>query len=87
MVKIRLRRMGAPKKPSYRLVVADSRSPRDGGFISTVGHYDPLTEPESLVINEEETLNWLKKGAKPTATVARLLSKAGIMDKLKAAKE
>jgi len=87
MVKIRLRRIGAPKKPNYRLVVADSRSPRNGDFISTIGHYDPLTEPETLVINEEETLRWLKQGAKPTATVARLLSKAGIMDKLKAAKE
>jgi small subunit ribosomal protein S16 len=87
MVKIRLRRIGAPKKPNYRLVVADSRSPRNGGFISTLGHYDPLTEPESLVINEAETINWLKQGAKPTATVTRLLSKAGIMDKLKAAKE
>jgi small subunit ribosomal protein S16 len=87
MVKIRLRRIGAPKKPNYRLVVADSRSPRNGGFISTIGHYDPLTEPESLVINEEETLKWLRQGAQPTATVARLLSKAGIMDKIKAAKE
>ena len=87
MVKIRLRRVGAPKKPSYRLVVTDSRNPRDGAFISIIGHYNPLTDPESIVVNEEEVLNWLKQGAQPTATVARLLSKAGVMDKFKATKE
>jgi small subunit ribosomal protein S16 len=87
MVKIRLRRMGAPKKPSYRIVVADSHSPRNGAFISIVGHYDPLTEPETVVLEEQAILDWLKKGAQPTETVARLLKKAGIMDKLKAAKE
>ena len=87
MVKIRLRRVGAPKKPNYRLVVTDSRSPRDGAFISIIGHFNPLTDPESIVINEEEALNWLKQGAQPTATVARLLSKAGVMDKFKATKE
>jgi small subunit ribosomal protein S16 len=87
MVKIRLRRIGAPKKPNYRLVVADSRSPRDGSFITIIGHYNPLTDPESINVNEEEALNWLKQGAQPTATVARLLSKAGVMDKFKATKE
>jgi len=87
MVKIRLRRIGAPKRPNYRLVVADSRSPRDGAFISIIGHYDPLTDPESITVNEEEALNWLSQGAQPTATVARLLSKAGVMDKFKAIKE
>ena len=87
MVKIRLRRIGAPKKPNYRLVVADSRSPRDGAFISIIGNYNPLTDPESINVNEEEALNWLKQGAQPTATVARLLSKAGVMDKFKATKE
>ncbi len=87
MVKIRLRRIGAPKKPNYRLVVADARAPRDGAFISIIGHYNPLTDPESIVINEEEALKWLKQGAQPTATVARLLSKAGVMDKFKATKE
>lgn len=87
MVKIRLRRVGAPKKPSYRLVVADARSPRDGAFISIVGHYNPLTDPETVVIDEEEALYWLKKGAQPTATVTRLLSKAGVMEKFKATKE
>jgi len=87
MVKIRLRRVGAPKKPSYRLVVADTRSPRDGAFISIIGHYNPLTNPETVVVNEEETLKWLSQGAQPTATVARLLTKAGVMDKFKATKE
>ncbi len=87
MVKIRLRRVGAPKRPNYRLVVTDSRNPRDGAFISIIGHFNPLTDPESIVINEEEALYWLKQGAQPTATVARLLSKAGVMDKFKATKE
>ena len=87
MVKIRLRRTGAKKKPSYRVVVADSRSPRDGAFINIIGHYDPLTDPETIVINEEEALAWLRQGAQPTATAARLLSKVGIMDKFKKIKE
>jgi small subunit ribosomal protein S16 len=87
MVKIRLRRTGARKKPSYRLVVSDSRAPRDGAFISIIGHYNPRTEPETIVVNEEEALNWLKKGAQPTATAARLLSKAGVMAKFKTIEE
>ncbi len=87
MVKIRLRRVGAKNKPSYRLVVADSRSPRDGAFIAIIGHYNPLTEPETIAIDEEKALSWLKQGAQPTATAARLLSKAGIMDKYKTPKE
>ncbi|MFH0914663.1 MAG: 30S ribosomal protein S16 [Chloroflexota bacterium] len=87
MVKIRLRREGAKKRPSYRLVVADSRSPRDGSFISVIGHYDPLTNPETVSINEEEALRWLGQGAQPTATAARLLSKKGILEKFKTLKE
>ena len=83
MVKIRLRRVGAKKKPSYRLVVADSRSPRDGAFIEIIGHYNPLTDPETLVINEEKALHWLSQGAQPTDTAARLLTKAGIIEKTK----
>lgn len=83
MVKIRLRRIGAKKKPSYRIVVADSRAPRNGTFIEVIGHYDPLTNPASIVINEEKALSWLKQGAQPTATVARLLAKAGITEKWK----
>ncbi len=87
MVKIRLRRTGAKKKPSYRVVVADSRAPRDGAFISIIGHFNPLTDPETIVIDEEKALTWLKQGAQPTATAARLLSKVGIMEKFKKVKE
>ena len=87
MVKIRLRRVGAKSKPSYRLVAADARAPRDGAFISIIGHYDPLTDPKTIVINEEEALKWLRQGAQPTATAARLLAKAGIMEKFKTVKE
>ena len=87
MVKIRLRRVGAKDKPSYRLVVADSRAPRDGAFINIIGHYNPLTDPETVVIDEEKALHWLRQGAQPTDTVARLLAKAGIMEKFKTIKE
>jgi len=87
MVKIRLRRVGAKKKPSYRLVVADARAPRDGAFISIIGHYNPLTDPETIVIDEEKALDWLRQGAQPTATASRLLSKLGIMEKFKTIKE
>ncbi len=87
MVKIRLRRTGKKNKPSYRVVVCDIRSPRDGAFIDIIGHYDPLTNPETVVIDEQKALSWLKEGAQPTATTARLLSKLGIMDKFKASKE
>ncbi|MFC1932658.1 30S ribosomal protein S16 [Chloroflexota bacterium] len=87
MVKIRLRRVGAKNRPSYRLVVADSRAPRDGAFISIIGHYNPLTDPETVVIDEEKALRWLRQGAQPTATAARLLSKAGIIEKFKTIEE
>ena len=87
MVKIRLRRVGAKKRPSYRLVVADARAPRDGAFISIIGHYDPLTDPETIVIKEEEALKWLRQGAQPTATAARLLSRTSVMEKFKTTKE
>ena len=87
MLKIRLRRVGAKKKPSYRLVAADARSPRDGAFVDIIGHYNPLTDPETIVINEEKALHWLRHGAQPTDTAARLLSKAGIMEKFKLVKE
>ena len=78
MVKIRLQRVGKKKKPSYRVIVADSRAPRDGSFIEIIGHYDPLTDPATIVIQEEKALRWLRQGAQPTETVAGLLSKAGI---------
>jgi small subunit ribosomal protein S16 len=87
MLKIRLRRVGAKKKPSYRLVVADSRAPRDGAFVEIIGHFDPLTDPETIVVKEERALHWLKQGAQPTDTTARLLGKAGILDKFKPVKE
>ena len=87
MVKIRLRRVGTKKKPSYRLVVADSRAPRDGAFISIIGHYNPLSNPDTIVIDEEKALTWLRQGAQPTTTAARLLTKVGIMEKFKNIKE
>jgi len=87
MVKIRLRRVGSKKKPSYRLVVADARAPRDGAFINVIGHYNPLTDPETIVIDEEKALNWLRQGAQPTDTAARLLAKAGIIEESEARKE
>ena len=87
MLKIRLRRVGGKKKPSYRLVVADARAPRDGAFVDIVGHYNPLTDPETIVIKEDKALHWLQQGAKPTETTARLLGKAGILEKFKLVKE
>jgi len=87
MVKIRLRRVGAKKRPSYRLVVADVNAPRDGAFVDIIGHYDPLTEPETVVIKEERAIYWLSQGAQPTETAARLLNKAGILQKFKLVKE
>ena len=80
-VKIRLKRMGAKKAPFYRVIVADSRSPRDGRFIDTIGTYNPLTTPAEIKINEELALKWLNNGAIPTDTVKNLLSDAGIMKK------
>lgn len=80
-VKLRLKRMGAKKAPFYRIVAADSRSPRDGRFIETVGTYNPLTNPADVKIDEELAMKWLKNGATPTDTVRNLFSKAGIMKK------
>lgn len=77
-VKIRLRRMGAKKNPFYRIVVADSRSPRDGKFIEEIGYYDPLTKPKKVVVNSEKVNDWIKKGAKPTGTVDRLFKENSI---------
>jgi len=81
MVKIRLQRVGKKKKPAYRVVVADSRAPRDGAFIEIIGHYDPLTDPATVVIDEEKALKWLGQGARPTETVAGLFKRAGVGDK------
>ena len=79
-VKIRLRRMGQKKAPFYRVVVADSRSPRDGRFIEEIGHYNPRTEPVEIVINAEKAQTWIKNGAQPTETAKALLKKSGIID-------
>lgn len=80
MVRIRLRRMGAKKKPFYRIVVADKRSPRDGRFIETIGTYDPLTEPETVELKLDRAAHWLSVGAQPSEAVARLLKKHGLID-------
>ncbi len=80
-VKIRLKRTGANRNPSYRLVVADSRKPRDGRFIEEIGMYNPTTEPETVKIKEERALNWLQNGAQPSDTVRNIFSKQGIMEK------
>ena len=79
MVKIRLRRMGAKKAPYYRIVVADSRSPRDGRCIEEIGTYNPLTEPATVTIDAEKAQTWIKNGAQPTDTVRGLLKKAGVL--------
>lgn len=77
MLKIRLRRMGAKKAPFYRIVVADSRSPRDGAFVEELGYYNPLTDPAEVKVNNERALHWMKNGAQPTETVRALLKKSG----------
>ena len=81
-VKIRMRRMGAKRKPFYRIVVADSRAPRDGRFIEEVGYYNPVSQPKDLKLDEDKIFEWLKKGAQPSDTVRSLLSGAGLMAKL-----
>ena len=80
-VKIRLKRMGAKKNPFFRIVVADSRAPRDGRFIESIGYYDSTVQPAVVKIDEEKALDWMSKGAQPTDTVKSLFSKAGIMQK------
>ena len=79
-VKIRLRRMGAKKAPFYRIVVADSRYPRDGRFIEEIGYYNPLTNPVDIKIDAEKAAKWISNGAQPTETVKSLLKKAGITE-------
>lgn len=79
MVKIRLKRMGAHKKPFYCVVVADIRSPRDGRFIEEIGYYNPMTEPADIKIDEEKAKKWLGNGAQPTNTVKTLFKKTGIL--------
>ena len=85
-VKLRLKRMGSKQKPFYRIVAADSRFPRDGRFIETVGTYDPIKKDADVTIDEEKALKWLNNGAQPTTTVKNILSKQGIMAKYAASK-
>ena len=81
MVKIRLRRMGAKKQPTYRFVVTDARSPRDGRFIEIVGHYNPRTEPKTVVVDEDKVRDWLAKGAQPSDPVRRLFAERGLVER------
>ena len=85
-VKIRLKRVGKKKAPSYRVVVADARSPRDGRIIENIGWYNPLVEPSAIHIDEEKALGWLKNGALPTESVSSLLKRSGILDRFEQAK-
>jgi small subunit ribosomal protein S16 len=78
-VRIRLTRVGATKQPTYRLVVADSRSARDGRAIDTIGHYNPRTDPVELVVDEAKAKDWMSKGAQPSDTVRRLFKQAGVL--------
>ncbi|MCH5197801.1 MAG: 30S ribosomal protein S16 [Oscillospiraceae bacterium] len=80
MVKIRLRRMGAKRAPFYRIVVADSRYPRDGRFIEEIGYYNPMTEPADVKVDADKVKEWIKNGAQPTDTVKVLLKKNGVID-------
>ncbi|HHT50394.1 MAG TPA: 30S ribosomal protein S16 [Eubacteriaceae bacterium] len=79
-VRIRLKRMGAKKRPFYRIVVADSRAPRDGKFIEEIGYYNPVSEPVEIKIDGEKALQWINKGAQPSDTVKSLLKRQGILD-------
>lgn len=79
-VHIRLRRVGKTKAPTYRVVIADSRAPRNGRFIESIGHYDPRTEPVALVVDAERARHWLRNGARPTATARALLVRSGLPD-------
>jgi small subunit ribosomal protein S16 len=81
MLRIRLRRVGKKKQPSYRIVVADVRAPRDGAFVDQVGHYNPLTDPPTVVVNEDKVRHWLSVGAQPSDTVSQILKKQGVLEK------
>ena len=83
MLRIRLRRVGAKKKPSYRIVVADQRAARDGRFVEQLGHYDPMTDPPTATFDEEKALKWLRNGAQPSEAVARILKRHGILERVK----
>ncbi len=87
MVKLRLMRMGKKKQPTYRIVAADSRSPRNGRFIEILGHYNPRTEPSELVVKNDKAVAWLRQGAQPTEIVEKLLKKSGAWDEFKGTAE
>jgi small subunit ribosomal protein S16 len=80
LLRIRLRRVGKTKRPAYRLVVADSRAPRDGAFVDTIGQYDPLTDPATISIDEEKARLWLSRGAQPSERAAKLLAIKGLLE-------
>ena len=82
MLRIRLRRVGKKGHPSYRIVVADSRAPRDGAYVEWIGQYDPMTDPPSVTLKEDRAIAWLKQGAQPSDTVKRILERDGIYDKV-----
>ena len=81
MVRIRLRRIGGKKQPSYRIVVADKESPRDGRFLEVLGHYNPRTEPVTLMLQEDKIYDWLKNGAQPTDSIKQIFQTAGLLDR------
>lgn len=81
MLRIRLRRVGKKKRPSYRIVVSDVRAPRDGNFVDQVGHYDPLTNPPTVVLDQDKAKHWLSVGAQPSETVERILQSQGLVEK------
>lgn len=80
MLRIRLRRVGKKKQPSYRIVVADSRSPRDGAFVERIGHYDPLVDPPAITLDKDRAIQWLQKGAQPSEAVQRIFHWQRIFD-------
>ena len=86
-VKIRFKRMGSNKKPFYRIVVADSRSPRDGKFIEEIGYYNPVSQPKQVKINDEKAVKWLSNGAQPTDTVKTLLVNNGVKETIESSKK
>ena len=81
MLRIRLRRVGKKGRPSYRIVVADSRAPRDGAYVEWIGHYDPMEDPPKVTLNEEKAVEWLAKGARPSDPVQRILEWKGISER------
>ena len=83
MIKIRLRRTGAKKQPSYRIVVADARAPRDGKYIDLVGHYNPLTDPATINVDTEKAAKWVRQGAQMTETVEKLFARIGVLDQVR----